>query len=107
MSSAANAVMPPNAPIAIDSGSMARSAFATCTDVIEVTLTDGTHLNERVNAVRGTTDNPMTREEVVAKCRDLITPFLGSTTCSRLIETVFELENAKDIRVLRPLLQRT
>ncbi len=75
--------------------------------IVEVTLTDGTQLTERVNAVRGTTDNPMTREEVVAKCRDLITPFLGSTTCSRLIETVFELESAKDIRVLRPLLQRT
>ena len=75
--------------------------------IVEVTLTDDTQLTERVSAVRGTTENPMTRDEVVAKCRDLITPFLGSITCARLIETVLELDNAKDIRVLRPLLQRT
>lgn len=46
--------------------------------IVEVTLTDGTHLNERVDAVRGTAANPMSREEVVAKCRDLVTPVLGT-----------------------------
>jgi 2-methylcitrate dehydratase PrpD len=75
--------------------------------IVEATLTDGTRLTERVSAVRGTTENPMTRDEVVAKCRDLMTPSLGSTTCARLIENVLELEKANDIRVLRPLLQRT
>ena len=29
---------------------------------------------ERVEAVRGTADNPMTRDEVVAKCRELTAP---------------------------------
>ena len=43
-----------------------------------MTLTDGTRLTERVDAVRGTAENPMTREEVVAKCRDLMTPVLGA-----------------------------
>src|SRR5262249_26969371 len=42
--------------------------------ILDVTLTDGTKLTERVTAVRGTPDNPMTRDEVVAKARDLITP---------------------------------
>ncbi len=75
--------------------------------VVEVTLTDGTHLNERVEHVRGTPENPMTRDEVVAKARELMTPVLGAATCSKLIERVLELQNVKDIRELRPLLQRS
>jgi 2-methylcitrate dehydratase PrpD len=74
--------------------------------VVEVTLTDGTHLTERVEAVRGTTDNPMPRDEVVAKCRDLMAPFLGAAKCKRLIDEIFDLERLEDIRALRPLLQR-
>jgi len=74
--------------------------------LVEITLNDGTELSERVVAVRGTVQNPMTRQEVVAKARDLITPVLGSATCARLIDTVFALDVLKDIRELRPLLQR-
>jgi 2-methylcitrate dehydratase PrpD len=75
--------------------------------IVEVTLADGSRLTERIAAVRGTPDNPMTRDEVVGKSRDLIAPFLGSANCTRLVKTVFDLDNVKDIRVLRPLLQRT
>lgn len=74
--------------------------------IVELTLSDGTHLSERVEAVRGTPDNPMTREEVVAKSRDLLTPILGASTCTSLIEKIFALENVPNIRDLRPLLQR-
>jgi 2-methylcitrate dehydratase PrpD len=74
--------------------------------VVEVTLTDGTHLTERVEAVRGTTDNPMPRDEVVAKCRDLMAPFLGAAKCKRLTDDIFDLEHLEDVRTLRPLLQR-
>src|ERR1700676_2627369 len=35
--------------------------------IVEVTLADGTKLTERVEAVRGTAQNPMTREEVMTK----------------------------------------
>jgi len=73
--------------------------------VVEVTLTDGTKLNERVEHVRGTPDNPMTPAEVVAKARELMTPVLGAATCSKLIERVLGLDNVKDIRELRPLLR--
>jgi 2-methylcitrate dehydratase PrpD len=75
--------------------------------IVEVTLADGTHMSERVEAVRGTAENPMTRDEVVAKARDLMTPVLGAQTCTNLIEKVLKLERVKDIRELRPLLQRT
>ncbi len=75
--------------------------------VVDVTFTDGTHLTERVDAVRGTAENPMSREEVVAKARDLMAPVLGAANSTNLINKVLALETVKDIRELRPLLQRT
>jgi hypothetical protein len=42
----------------------------------------------------------MTREQVVAKCRSL-----GAS--AQLIERTLQLENMKNVRELRPLLQRT
>jgi 2-methylcitrate dehydratase PrpD len=73
--------------------------------IIEVTLADGTRLTERVEHVRGTPENPMTRDEVVAKARELMAPVLGAATCSKLIERVLALDTVKDVRELRPLLQ--
>jgi len=73
--------------------------------IVDVILNDGTHLRERVDAVRGTAQNPMTREEVIAKSRDLIAPVLGAANCTNLIEKVLALENVNDIREMRPLLQ--
>jgi 2-methylcitrate dehydratase PrpD len=73
--------------------------------IVEVTLTDGSHFSQFVGAVRGTTDNPMTREEVVAKSRDLLIPVIRATACDNLVRKVFDLEKVKDIRELRPLLQ--
>jgi 2-methylcitrate dehydratase PrpD len=73
--------------------------------IVEVTLTDGSKLSERVSAVRGTAENPMTREEVTDKARSLMEPILGAEQCSRLIDKVLSLDRASDIRELRPLLQ--
>jgi len=73
--------------------------------IVEVTLADGTKLTERVEHVRGTPENPMTGDEVVAKARELMTPVLGAATCSKLIAHMLGLENIKDVRELRPLLQ--
>jgi 2-methylcitrate dehydratase PrpD len=75
--------------------------------ILELTLNDGTQLRQRVDNVRGTPENPMTREEVLAKSRDLITPVLGERRCSALIGKVMGLENLRDIRELRALLQLT
>src|ERR1700676_3311848 len=74
--------------------------------IVNVTLEDGTHLAQRVDNVRGTPENPMTRDEIIAKATDLIAPILGVATCSKLIEKLFRLETLADIRELRPLLQR-
>jgi len=74
--------------------------------IVEIELTDGSLLTERVAAVRGTPRNPMTRAEVIDKARDLTAPILGRETSDRLIETIFAIETVTDIRSLRPLLQR-
>ena len=74
--------------------------------IVEVQLTDGTHLTQRVDNVRGTPKNPMTTEEIVAKARDLIAPILGTAQCASLVERVLNVEQVKDMRELRPLLQR-
>jgi 2-methylcitrate dehydratase PrpD len=74
--------------------------------VVEVTLADGTRLVERNDTVRGTPENPMSRDEIVAKARDLLVPVLGAATSSKLIEAIFALERIKDVRELRPLLQK-
>jgi 2-methylcitrate dehydratase PrpD len=75
--------------------------------IVRVTLTDGTELSEHVEAVRGTAENPMPRDEAVAKSRDLIVPVLGPETAARLIDAVLTIESLKNIRELRPLLQVT
>jgi 2-methylcitrate dehydratase PrpD len=74
--------------------------------IVEITLNDGTILTERVESVRGTPENPMNREEIVAKARDLMDPVLGAAQTKSLIEKVLVLENMKSIRELRPLLQK-
>ncbi len=75
--------------------------------IVELTLTDGARLKRRVDNVRGTAENPMTRDEVTAKARDLIAPVLGATQAANLIQKIFDLETVKDIRDLRPLLRRS
>jgi 2-methylcitrate dehydratase PrpD len=74
--------------------------------IVEITLADGTQLSEQVEAVRGTVRNPMPRVEVVDKARDLIAPVLGAATAQKLIETLLTIEAVRDIRTLRPLLQK-
>ena len=75
--------------------------------IVEVTLADGTQLSERVEAVRGTPRNPMSRTEIVDKARDLIAPVLGAPRATTLIDALLALDTLADIRSLRPLLQRT
>jgi len=73
---------------------------------VEITLNDGTVLSEHVKAVRGTVENPMTREEVEQKARDLMEPVIGKANTTALVGKIFGLENVKDIRELRSVLQK-
>ena len=74
--------------------------------VVEVTLANGKMLSERVGAVRGTAENPMSRQDIIDKAHDLITPVLGAATSQKLIDKVFAIEIVKNVVELRPLLQR-
>jgi 2-methylcitrate dehydratase PrpD len=68
---------------------------------------DGTIQSEEVDAVRGTAKNPMSHDEVLAKVRDLVAPIQGEANCADLIDKIINIENLKDIRELRPALQKT
>jgi 2-methylcitrate dehydratase PrpD len=75
--------------------------------VVEITLNDGTRLRERNDTVRGSPENPMSRDEVIAKAQDLINPVLGAQMCANLVAKIYALEQVKDIRELRTMLQRS
>ena len=73
--------------------------------IVEIALADGTRFSRRIDNVRGTPGNPMTRGEVLEKARDLITPVLGMAKAARLMDKIMNLESVTDMRDLRPLLQ--
>lgn len=75
--------------------------------IVEVTLKSGESFKQRIDAVRGTVLNPMSRDEVVEKCRDLMDPFLGAKQATELVEAVLNIESLDHINSLRPLLQRS
>jgi 2-methylcitrate dehydratase PrpD len=72
--------------------------------IVELKLTDGRELRNHVKAVRGTTHNPMNREEVDEKCFHLMAPILGKARARRMCDAVWRLENVSNVRSLRPLL---
>jgi 2-methylcitrate dehydratase PrpD len=75
--------------------------------VVDVVLADGMRVSERVGNVRGTAENPMSREDVVAKAADLVDPVIGKANGQKLVASVLGLENIKNVLELRPLLQRS
>ncbi len=73
--------------------------------IVEVELLDGTKWSERVEAVRGTAENPMTRDEVATKARDLMAPVVGAAKAAKLIDRIWHLEQVKNVRELRASIQ--
>ena len=74
--------------------------------LFRITMDDGSVIvQDGTGPVLGTAQNPMTRDRLVAKCRDLMTPVLGASQTARLIEKTLALDAVKDVRELRPLLQ--
>jgi 2-methylcitrate dehydratase PrpD len=73
--------------------------------IVELTLKNGRELRHHVKAVRGTSDNPMTRAEVDEKCFHLMAPILGKKRARLLCDTVWTLEDVSSLRSLRPLLR--
>jgi 2-methylcitrate dehydratase PrpD len=72
--------------------------------IVDVTTTDGRSLTHTTEAVRGTPENPMTREEIETKAYGLIEPIIGAGRTRRLLDTIRSLESVGSARDLRPLL---
>lgn len=64
-----------------------------------------TILEQHVPAVKGTADNPMTREEIEAKALDLIGSVYGVARAEAAVRVLMDLEHVNSVRDLRPLLK--
>jgi 2-methylcitrate dehydratase PrpD len=74
--------------------------------IVEVILKDGRRFSERVDAVRGTPRNPMTKVEVFDKAMDLIGPVIGNNQSKELIAFINSLEQKTNLNQLSYLLQK-
>ena len=72
--------------------------------IVELTLKGGRTLRHHTKAVRGTSDNPMTRKEVDTKSYDLLAPILGKARARKLCDAIWSLDKLNDVRKLRALL---
>jgi 2-methylcitrate dehydratase PrpD len=73
--------------------------------IVEIRLNDGREVSHHTEAVCGTYENPMNREDVDGKCYDLTAPVLGKSRARKLCDAIWNLEKVADVRKLRPLLQ--
>lgn len=71
---------------------------------LRVRLACGTVHSSMVEHVRGTTENPMTADEVSAKARDIIGPVLGAARAAEVVRAVARIDSLADVRQLRSLL---
>lgn len=85
-------------------GSAALGRAKTTQAIVEITMRDGRRVRHHTKAVLGTAANPMNREQVAAKSRDLLIPVIGARRTEKLISAVWEIEKMHDMRKLRPLL---
>jgi 2-methylcitrate dehydratase PrpD len=72
--------------------------------IVELTLRDGRVLRHHTPDVRGTPENPMAREEVDEKCYLLCLPVIGRRRARELVDTVWNIEQLRNVRGLRRLL---
>ena len=73
---------------------------------VVVTTDKGRTVERYVAHVRGTSQNQMTRAEVVAKAQGLMAPVLGEERAAKAIDTLLNLAAVGDAKELRALLDR-
>lgn len=73
--------------------------------VVEVNTNDGATYRQKVDAVRGTVANPMTRAEVIAKFQDLTSPTMGKTQRNKLVDILLNIEKVPKLETIRSALQ--
>jgi 2-methylcitrate dehydratase PrpD len=72
--------------------------------IVEITRTDGSVIRHHARVVRGTPEDPMSREEVLDKARDLVMPVLGREQGAELLEALLAIETRPDCGRLVQLL---
>jgi 2-methylcitrate dehydratase PrpD len=73
--------------------------------IVELKLKDGRTLKHHTKAVRGTSQNRMTRAEVGEKAHHLMAPILGSARARKLCDAVWASDRLSNMRKLAPLLR--
>jgi 2-methylcitrate dehydratase PrpD len=64
---------------------------------VHITDVNGRKDSSHVTAVRGSAENPMSRQEVDEKARDLILPVVGTDKCDELLAIFRSVENLDDL----------
>lgn len=82
-------------------GSAALGRTKTTQAIVEIGLRGGERYRYHTKAVLGTAANPMNREQVASKSRDLLAPVIGTRKTEQLIDTVWNIEQLADVRKLR------
>ena len=72
--------------------------------ISEILTKSGDTYRLRVDRPRGHARNPMTDQEVIDKFRDMASVYMSSENMSRLIETVFAMDELEDIGKLLRLM---
>ncbi len=72
--------------------------------VIEIETKGGRTLAQHTKSPPGTVQNPMTKEQLTAKARDLMTPGLGPARTEKLIAKLQDSDAVRNVRELRPFL---
>jgi 2-methylcitrate dehydratase PrpD len=73
--------------------------------IVSIRTRDGRKLTQRINSARGNPSNPMSRQEVIVKARDLMDDILKPIRSKKVVEAVMEIEALKDVRRLGSLLR--
>jgi 2-methylcitrate dehydratase PrpD len=73
--------------------------------IVEVTFNDGTKIIERNDTVRGSPEDPMSRNEVISKAIDLIVPIIGKSKAYALVDQIYNLEQISNIQDIRSNIQ--
>jgi 2-methylcitrate dehydratase PrpD len=67
---------------------------------VTIRLKDGREMTEYVNSFKGFADDPMTRDDLEEKFRDLTGPFIDSSHQDRMLSTIGKLDQMPDIAPL-------
>lgn len=72
--------------------------------IVEIRMKDGRSFRHHARVVRGTPDDPMSRQEVLDKARDLIAPISGRARCDEILAALLTIEKLEDSRRFASLL---